>query len=119
MIAMPRGTTYLSKADVHDFSAIVTRVISAARTPLGSRAALPDGLPPLTEAQLEVLRLVAEGRSTQAIADERNVSVKAVEQMIKRLSEILGVPRDSSSNHYVQLARAYLELAGKLPELPT
>ncbi|MEI6372542.1 MAG: response regulator transcription factor [Actinomycetes bacterium] len=119
MIAMPRGTTYLSKADVHDFSTIVVRVIAAARTPLGNRTSLPDGLPPLTEAQLEVLRLVAEGRSTQAIADERNVSVKAVEQMVKRLSEILGVPRDSSSNHYVQLARAYLELAGKLPELPT
>ncbi|MEI6373645.1 MAG: hypothetical protein WCP26_07655, partial [Actinomycetes bacterium] len=58
----------------------------------------------------------ADGMSTQAIAEERQVSVKAVEQTISRLSEVLDVPRDSSTNQRVQLARAYLELAGKIPE---
>jgi len=116
MVAPPRGTTYLSKADIKDFSLIVASVISAARNPLSSRTPVSHSLPPLSEAQFDVLRLVADGMSTLAIAHERQVSVKAVEQTISRLSEILEVPRDSSTNQRVQLARAYLELAGKIPE---
>jgi len=116
VVAPPRGTAYLSKADIKDFSVIVASVISAARNPLSSRASVAHSLPPLSEAQCDVLRLVADGMSTQAIAQERQVSVKAVEQTISRLSELLELPRDSSTNQRVQLARAYLELAGKIPE---
>lgn len=117
MVALPTGTTYLSKSDVHDFSTIAAGVIAAARNPLTTRRrGAPDRLPPLSDSQFEVLRLVAEGRSTRSIAAERDVSVKAVEQMVKRLSEILGVPRDDSANHHVLLARTYLELAGKLTD---
>ena len=116
MIDPPRGTSYLSKADISDFSTVVATVLAAVRNPLVARKPLRDVLPPLTESQLEVLRMVAQGFSTQAIAQEREVSVKAVEQMIRRLSEILDLPRDGSTNQYVQLARAYLELAGKLSD---
>jgi len=116
MVTPPRGTTYLNKADIRDFSEIVVQVLVAARTPLAFRSAVPSSLRPLTEGQIDVLRLVADGMSTQAIAEERQVSVKAVEQTISRLSEVLDVPRDSSTNQRVQLARAYLELAGKIPE---
>ncbi len=116
MVTPPRGTAYLSKADISDFSEIVAQVLLAARTPLVFRSAAPSTLPALTEGQIDVLRLVADGMSSQAIAEERQVSVKAVEQTISRLSEVLDVPRDSSTNQRVQLARAYLELAGKIPE---
>jgi len=120
MTVLPRGTRYLSKADISDFSTIVAGVIAAARTPLPTprppHGTLPAGLPPLSESQFEVLRLVAEGRSIRAIAEERQVSIKAVERMVRRLSEVLGIPRDTDSNHYVLLARAYFELAGKLAE---
>jgi hypothetical protein len=54
--------------------------------------------------------------STQAIADARNVRPKAIEQIISRLSELLEVPRDSSANQRVQLARVYLEYAGKIEQ---
>ena len=73
-------------------------------------------LPALTEVQLEVLRGIAEGLSTQAIADQRHVSAKAVEQVITRLYEVLEVPRDSEHNQRVRLARAYLQLVGKVDE---
>jgi hypothetical protein len=116
MITPPRGTAYLSKSDIADFATVVATVVAVARNPLATRTAVSTSLPPLTEGQLDVLRLVAQGMSTQAIAEERHVSVKAVEQMIRRLSEILDVPRENTTNQHVQLARAYLELAGKLSE---
>ena len=92
------------------------RIQGVARTPLAERKLAGGSLPSLTDVQLDVLRMVSEGMSTQAIADARQVSTKAVEQNISRLSEILEVPRDSSNNQRVQLARAYLELAGKIEE---
>ena len=70
-------------------------------------------LPQLTENQLDVLRMVAAGMSTQAIAQDKCVGLKAVEQTISRLCQLLDVPRDSQRNQRVRLARAYLELTGK------
>ena len=71
-------------------------------------------LPTLTDVQLEVLRGIADGMSTQAIADQRQVSSKAVEQTISRLYEVFDVPRDGAHNQRVRLARAFLELVGKV-----
>ena len=116
MIDPPRGTAYLSKSDITDFSIIVDQIVAAARNPLSARKSVEGSLPPFTEIQLDVLRMVADGLSTQAIAQERKVSAKAVEQTISRLTEILELPRGSSNNQRVQLARAYLELAGKINE---
>ena len=116
MIEPPRGTVYLSKSDIGDFALIVDRILGVARMPLANRKVACGSIPALTDVQLDVLRMVSEGMSTQAIAEARQVSVKAVEQNISRLSEILDVPRDSSNNQRVQLARAYLELAGKIKE---
>jgi DNA-binding NarL/FixJ family response regulator len=110
----PRGMSYLSKGDIGDFSLIANQVRAAAVAPLRAR---PNGtleLTKLSTGQLEVLNLLAQGWSTQAIADSRGISVKAVEQRISRLSEILGVARDGSTNQRVILTLAYLELAGKI-----
>ena len=112
----PAGTAYLSKGDINDFTVVASQVVQAARDPLKSRATPANELPQLTEAQVDVLRLVADGQSTQAIAEARNVSVKAVEQTISRLCQVLDVPRDSQRNQRVRLARAYLELTGKVDE---
>lgn len=110
----PRGTVYLSKQDVHDFSLIISSLELAAETPVARRATPGAALPSLTDVQLEVLQGIAEGMSTQAIADQREVSVKAVEQTISRLYEVFEVPRDGAHNQRVRLARAYLHLAGKV-----
>ena len=110
----PRGTVYLSKQDVHDFSQVISSLEAAAETPVVRRATPAAALPSLTEIQLEVLQGIAEGLSTQAIAEQRNVSVKAIEQTISRLYEVFEVPRDGAHNQRVRLARAYLQLAGKV-----
>lgn len=112
--APPRGTVYLSKQDVHDFGQIVESLLTAAEEPMARRATPQAALPLLTDVQLEVLRGIADGLSTQAIADQRHVTTKAVEQTISRLYEVFDVPRDGAHNQRVRLARAYLELVGKV-----
>jgi DNA-binding NarL/FixJ family response regulator len=112
--APPRGTVYLSKQDVHDFTQVIGSLQLAAETPVARRPAPTAALPSLTDVQLEVLQGISEGMSTQAIAEQRNVSVKAVEQTISRLYEVFEVPRDGAHNQRVRLARAYLHLSGKV-----
>ena len=112
--APPRGTVYLSKQDVHDFAQVIGSLQLAAETPVARRSTPSAALPSLTDVQLEVLQGISEGMSTQAIAEQRNVSVKAVEQTISRLYEVFEVPRDGAHNQRVRLARAYLQLAGKV-----
>jgi DNA-binding NarL/FixJ family response regulator len=110
----PRGMAYLSKSQVNDFAQIAATVRSAAIAPFRDRPHAGPRGESLTTAQLEVLALVAKGKTTQVIADLRGVGPKAVEATISRLSEILGIPRDGSINQRVRLTRAYFELAGKI-----
>ena len=71
--------------------------------------------PPLTETQIDILRLVSEGQTTASIAKERNVSEKSVEAALSRTYSALGLERSPGLNPRVQLTRAYFRLAGKKP----
>ncbi len=51
----------------------------------------PDGQVRLTPRQREILQLIAEGNTTQAIAKTLNVSVKTVETHRAQLMERLGI----------------------------
>lgn len=110
----PVGTAYLSKQDVSNIRQVLDQVLAAVHAPLRRRNALGENLPEMSDTQREVLTRVAAGMSTQAIAEERGVSAKAVEQTISRLYELFRVPHDSATNQRVLLVRAYLELTGKL-----
>ncbi|HPM53227.1 MAG TPA: DNA-binding response regulator, partial [Rhodoglobus sp.] len=57
----------------------------------------PDALS-LTSAQAEVLRLLATGASTRAVAEHRGTSVRAAETMLARLYSALGIDDDADSN---------------------
>jgi DNA-binding NarL/FixJ family response regulator len=63
--------------------------------------------------QMDILSLVAKGLTTAEIARQRNVSDKAIENTISRISVQLGIVKDSTQNQRVQLTRAYMRLAGK------
>lgn len=114
--ALPLGTAYLCKADVADFGTVADCLVDATRSPLKRRTGSATQFPVLTDRQLDVLRLVADGLSTQAIADELDIRPKGVEQAISRLNDVLSIPRDNSSNSRVRLARAYLALAGRIDD---
>lgn len=113
-IAPPTGTGYLAKADLTDVTQLREQITAVAHEPLKQRRVTSDALPELSDGQLLVLRSLAAGLSTQAIAVERGVTPSAVEQTITKLYDAFDMPRDPDHNQRVRLARAYLELAGKL-----
>jgi DNA-binding NarL/FixJ family response regulator len=110
----PIGTCYLSKQDITNIRQVLEQVLATAHAPLRQRGATERTLPQMSPTQREVLVGIASGMSTQAIADARGVSAKAVEQTISKLYELFDVPHDSATNQRVRLVRAYLELSGKL-----
>lgn len=110
----PPGTSYLSKQDVTNIRQVLEQVLVSAHAPLRARSGSESSMPQMSDTQRAVLTKLAAGMSTQAIADERGVSAKAVEQTISKLYEIFNIPHDSSTNQRVQLVRSYFELSGKL-----
>ena len=60
----------------------------------------------LSQRQIATLRLVAEGKTNQQIADLRGTSTRAVESMLSRIFEALGID-PKSSNPRVEAASKY------------
>lgn len=69
----------------------------------------------LSRTQIQVLQLVAEGKTNQQIADARQRSIAATESAITRTLEILGISSDSDANVRVTAARKYLAGVYHLP----
>jgi DNA-binding NarL/FixJ family response regulator len=69
----------------------------------------------LTSNQIEVLKLIAQGLSTEEIASNRGVSAKAIESSIAKIQKVAGFKKSKSLNQRVQLARFYFLLSGKKP----
>lgn len=65
----------------------------------------------LTKRQLEVLRLLHEGKTNSQIAQERNRSVSSVENMIGRIFKALGID-GNASNSRATAVRMYAETYG-------
>lgn len=106
---LPIGSTYVVKQSLRDIR-ILTEAVSAAALGEATPAATPRV--PLSDAQVETLRLVAYGLSNAEIARVRVVTEKSVEQAIKRASVALGIESTPTSNQRVALARAFFSLTG-------
>jgi DNA-binding NarL/FixJ family response regulator len=112
------GTGYLLKdrvGDVDHFADSVRRVAQGGSaldpevvaTVLG-RSRRRDPLEPLTEREREVLALMAEGRSNQAIAEELAVSERAVEKHVTRIFDKLGLPPAAEDHRRVRAVLTFL-----------
>jgi DNA-binding NarL/FixJ family response regulator len=66
----------------------------------------------LSRTQIEVIRMVALGLSNQQIADKRGTSVRAVQDLISRCLENLGIDDQSPGSTRVAAARQYIAAAG-------
>jgi DNA-binding NarL/FixJ family response regulator len=66
----------------------------------------------LSRRQISVLKLVAEGYSNNQIAEERGTTVRAVEGMVSRIFQALGVESQGLGNARVEATRMYLSAAG-------
>lgn len=71
----------------------------------------------LTIAQMEVLRLAAQGLTNSAIARSRGVSERAVERMLQLVFAELAIESGGDLNPRVEAVRRYVEAAG-LPSRP-
>lgn len=77
------------------------------RHDLASNRPLAD----LSQRQLATLKLVAEGKTNQQIAELRGTSVRAVEAMVSRIFQALGLDQ-SSTNLRVEAVAQYNKLKG-------
>lgn len=111
--SLPPTVVYLVKQHVHDVDEVVQALdwsIDAA----SSKKLPPDRVHhfPLTQAQAQILRLVAKGMSNQAIAEELVVSVPTVASGIRRLAKKFGISHRSESNVRVQLTQKFYNYVG-------
>lgn len=109
----PAGTQYVTKKSVES----VGNLVQAIRVSVTSHVVKPTRITKsvigqLTNTQLEVLRLIAEGHSNQQIAENRGISIKSLEGTISRLLKALDIPVGTAVNQRVLLARSYFEAAG-------
>jgi DNA-binding NarL/FixJ family response regulator len=112
------GVGYLLKdrvSDVTEFAAAVKRVAEggSALDPevvsrLVGRRRKDDPLDELTPREREVLELMAEGRSNQAIADRLVVTLRAVEKHVTSIFGKLRLPSDAEDHRRVLAVLAYL-----------
>ncbi len=113
-----RGTGYLLKdrvADVPEFVAAVRDVASGGTVldpevveQLLSRRGRDESLHSLTPRELEVLALMAEGRSNRAISEALFVTGGAVEKHVKSIFGKLGLAQTDADHRRVLAVLAYL-----------
>lgn len=113
---VPVGVRLVSKADVRDVTLLDAELRAAVAAPhavnpgLLSPAITADGVT-LTDGQVVILRLVADGLSNGAIAERLGIAESSVEKAVARLIRRLGLTREAGVNPRVLLARAYDEIA--------
>lgn len=111
---LPVGARYLTKSSLTNLG-MLTNLINQTKTfPLKTSHKAPKMDNKLSQKQLTILRLLAEGKTTSQIASRLEISVKAVEGIISRLNSNLGLTDTGSENRRVALVRAYYRLIGKL-----
>ncbi len=113
---LPSNSIYLKKGDVNRSSMLLDALISLFSTNTESDAESSSRIK-LTEIQIEILQLVAQGLSNAEIAKIRGITVKSTENAIARLAKTLKVKDQADANQRVLLTRYYFELSGKIPKV--
>lgn len=112
---LPKNCRFLSKQDMTDIKILVNEILIAKNRPFFESRIKRTRPIKLTNSQIEVLISVAQGLSSSEIANQRGVSLKAIEGMISKIHKELGISKSKSLNQRVQLTREYLRLSGRKP----
>lgn len=112
---MPMGAAYLSKRSVGEQETLDATIADVQKAPLAERAT-PDptssGSRKLSDNQVEIMRLVAEGYSNREIASRRSLTEPAVAKAVARLVKQLELAAGPEDNVRVLITRAYYDLIG-------
>jgi DNA-binding NarL/FixJ family response regulator len=117
---LPYGSIYLNKKNVKDIKILMAAIAEAVdfkawRAKTTTDSSSSASLARLSNAQLETLRLMAQGLSNAEIAKRRFVTEKSVETSISRLAKALGLKSDPSINQRVHLAKVFFRSIGADP----
>lgn len=98
---LPHDVVYLVKSMVSSVHQLHDGVVAAMIGDSASASALPRATADeiaVTRTHAEVLRMLADGASTRALAEARGTSVRAVESLLVRLYRALGIDLSSETN---------------------
>lgn len=112
---IPKNAAYLAKDRITD-PKMLSQAIDAALRGRAGRDFRDDKrdypLAELSRSQLAVLQMVALGMSNAEIAAERDTTVRAVENLVKRAFQAAGIDAEAGGNPRVNAAREYIRIAG-------
>lgn len=109
--SIPKHAAYLRKSNLVD-SQVLVEALDAVLTeqePTRFRHDLDSSRPfaNLSRKQLEILTQIADGKTNQQIANERNTSVRAVEGIVSRTFDALGIDVQAEGNARVEAAKLF------------
>ncbi|CAB4852402.1 unannotated protein [freshwater metagenome] len=108
---IPAGTVYLVKNDLESLADLSRAVESSIRNPFAVTTPPPsegtDARIPVSAAQGETLRMLAEGMSNHAIARVRGISLRSAESLVTRIFLTLGITPDPDINSRVVAVRLW------------
>lgn len=115
---LPAGSAYLVKSKMSD-TANLDLVIREVSRGKGSNyrddLQAQNPLSELSRSQLDVVRLLAQGKSNEEIAAIRGTTVRAVRMILVRAFQALGIDEDAGPEKRVQAALKYLKTTGPTP----
>jgi DNA-binding NarL/FixJ family response regulator len=113
---LPTGIAYLRKSALSDLNLLAQALDVTMRGEVTSEFRHDkDKTRPfsnLTKKQIEVLRLMSQGKSNAQIAATRGTSVKAVEDAIRRACEAIGIDNSVDGNTRTAAVAKYLSVTG-------
>lgn len=113
MPALPPEVVYMVKQRVREIEELEAAVELALDYASGrQRPPKAVNRSTLTESQADLLRLLAQGLSNQAIAQELSLSQDSVAKSINRLAKRLGVAQTNNQNVRVALSQRYFDFIG-------
>ena len=111
---IPHNAQYLTKGTLTDTDVLLSALAkSLSNLPRSRSEEKSSPVGKLTDNQLEILRMVAEGLSNAEISKRRFVTERSIEVAISRIAKALNMVIDSSSNQRVHIANVYFRAIGK------
>ena len=114
---LPMGSAYLVKSRMGDTATldqIIRQVSRGHGNDYRDDQVADNPLSELSRSQLDVVRLLVQGKSNEEIAEERGTTVRAVRMILVRAFQGLGIDEDAGPEKRVQAAVKYLKTAGPL-----
>ena len=112
---IPKNAAYLNKERIADPGLVREAIEAALRDRVRANFRDDKKEHPFIEvsrSQLAVLQMVALGMSNAEIAKERETSVRAVENLVKRAFIAAGIDPEAGGNPRVAAARQYIKVVG-------